>query len=604
MCRIFVAALKSGRAGPLLFSGLKKLEYGGYDSSGIATIYKGKILTRKGVGKLDEIDRMVKLRVLPGKIGIAHNRWATHGAPTENNAHPHLDCERIIALVHNGIIENFWKLKAELADKGHKFVSRTDTEVVAHLIEEFMKKGMKFVEACMAAQKELAGSYAIAAICSKEPDKVVLMRKDSPLILGIGRDGNYASSDPVAFIEFTKRMIPLENEEMAVITPASYEILRGSKQVRRRAITITWSLEEAQKGGFPHFMLKEMFEQPQALRYALNLQEVYLNLVTELMDRAKTVYLVGAGTSYHSCLAGSYLYSKLATLPSIPSLASEFMEQYGRAINVDSAILFVTQSGETADVLNAAEQARLRAATILAITNVLGSSITRVARAYLLQQSGPEIGVAATKTYTSQLLVHLQLALALAKKRGKISQAEMDELKDELRALPELIEKVLKLHNKRMQELAKKYLKKRHFFFLGRGLNHATALEGRLKLLEISYVPATAYPAGESKHGPIALIDEGFPVIFIAPKDSTRKTIIGNIMEMKARGARIIVLGEEGDEELESLSDDFIPMPPMHELFTPIAYVVPLQLFAYHMAVIKGVDPDKPRNLAKSVTVL
>lgn len=604
MCRIFVAALKSGKVGPLLFSGLKKLEYGGYDSSGMATIYKGKILMKKGVGKLDEIDREVRLRDLPGKVGIAHNRWATHGAPTEKNAHPHLNCDETIALVHNGIIENFWKLKTELIDKGHRFISRTDTEVVAHLIEEFMRRGMRFVEACRAAQKELAGSYAIAAICSKEPDRVVLMRKESPLILGIGKDGTYASSDPVAFIEFTKRMIPLENREIAVITPISYKILRGVKQIKRKPITITWSLEEAQKGGFPHFMLKEMFEQPQALRYALNLQEVYLNLVAELIDRAKMVYLVGAGTSYHSCLAGSYLYSRLATLPSIPSLASEFMEQYGRAVNVDSAILFVTQSGETADVLNAAEQARLRAATILAITNVLGSSITRIARAYLLQQSGPEIGVAATKTYTSQLLVHLQLALTLAKKRGKISQAEMDELKDELKALPELIEKVLKLHNKKMQRLVKKYLKKRHFFFLGRGLNHATALEGRLKLLEISYVPATAYPAGESKHGPIALIEEGFPIIFIAPKDTTRKTIIGNIMEMKARGAEIIVLGEEGDEELAGLSDDFVPMPSMHELLTPIAYVIPLQLFAYHMAVNKGVDPDRPRNLAKSVTVL
>ncbi|MHC1586582.1 MAG: SIS domain-containing protein, partial [Candidatus Hecatellaceae archaeon] len=328
-------------------------------------------------------------------------------------------------------------------------------------------------------------------------------------------------------------------------------------------------------------------------------------LMAELLDRAKIVYLVAAGTSYHSCLAASYIYSKLAALSTIPVIASEFPDQYGRAINVDSTVLLVSQSGETADVLNAAEFARLRAATLLGITNVLGSTLTRITRAYLLQQSGPEIGVAATKTYTTQLLVHAQLALYLGRKRGKLSQSEVDYYFEALQATPNLVEQVLRAHAKTMRRLARKYLSSGHFYFLARGINTATALEGRLKLLEISYTPATAYPAGESKHGPIALIEKGFPTIFIAPKDETRKTIVGNIMEMKARGARIITLGAEDDEELKKLSNDYVAMPPdVPDILTPIVYIIPLQLFAYYMAVEKGLDPDKPRNLAKSVTVV
>ncbi|RLI24205.1 MAG: glutamine--fructose-6-phosphate transaminase (isomerizing), partial [Candidatus Hecatellales archaeon] len=429
---------------------------------------------------------------------------------------------------------------------------------------------------------------------------------ESPLLLGLSDKGNFASSDTVAFIDHTKTVIPLDSGELAEITPTSHTILRiaDGKPVEKKTVTLEWSLEEASREGYPHYMLKEIFEQPRALRYSLNLQRLYLELTAELLDRSKTVYLVAAGTSYHSCLAGSYMYSKLAALPTIPVVASEFIEQYGRSVNVDSAVLLVSQSGETADVLAAAEYARLRAATLLAITNVLGSTLTRITRAYLLQQSGPEIGVAATKTYTSQLLVHLQIALHLGRKRGKLSQAEVDYYREALQKTPQLAEEVLKSHSKLMEQLAKQYRDKKHFYFLARGLNTATALEGRLKLLEISYTPATAYPAGESKHGPIALIEKDFPVIFIAPKDGDRKLIMGNIMEMKARGAEIITLGAEDDEELKELSNSYVPMPEVPEILTPIIYIIPLQLFAYYMAVEKGLDPDKPRNLAKSVTVL
>ncbi len=604
MCRIFAAALRDRDVAPVIFSGLKKLEYGGYDSAGIATISENKLCVRKDSGKLDEIERKHGLSKLPGRIGIGHNRWATHGAPTALNAHPHLDCTSTIAVVHNGIIDNFDRIKSDLIKRGHRFASRTDTEVVAHLIEEKIKRGMNLVDACESAMKELRGSFALAVLYSNEPDKIVLMRNESPLLLGIGEDGMFASSDPVAFIEFTRKMIPLENGDIAVITPSSYEIRRDGKVVSRKVMEVTWSVEEATKGGYPHFMLKEIMEQPQSLRYALNLQEKYLEILADLLDKSKHVYLVACGTSYHSCMAASYIYSRLAALPVIPVVASEFPQQYGRAVNVDSSILFVSQSGETADVLKAAEVARNRAATILAITNVLGSTLTRIARAYLHQHSGPEIGVAATKTYTGQLMVHLQLALTLAKKRGKVSQSEIDHMMEQMESIPSIMERVLQDKVKLVEKLAEKYVDEKHFFFLGRGVNTATAYEGRLKLLEVSYTPATAYPAGESKHGPIALIEEGFPGIFIAPRDSTRDLILGNMMEMKARGAKIITIGEEGDDELRKLSDDYIPMPSVHELLTPIIYVGPLQLFAYFMAVKKGLDPDKPRNLAKSVTVI
>lgn len=607
MCRLFAAALKGGPVAPILKSGLKRLEYGGYDSAGMATVHEGRVFLRKDAGKIDEVDAKLRFGEMPGSVGVAHTRWATHGAPTKVNAHPHLDCEGAIAVVHNGIIENFLDLKAELVDKGHAFKSKTDTEVVAHLIEENLKRGASFREACLEAARRLKGSYALAIASSREPNKIIVVREKSPLLLGVSNEGVFASSDAVAFIDRTKTVVPLDSGEMAEISPSSYAIFKVSDggAVAKKALSLQWSVEDASREGYPHFMLKEIFEQPRALQYTLNLQKHYLELMAELLDRSRTIYLVAAGTSHHSCIAASYIYSRLAALPTIPALASEFVEQYGRAINVDSTLLLVSQSGETADVLNAAEYARMRAATLLGITNVLGSTLTRITRAYLLQQSGPEIGVAATKTYTAQLLVHLQIALHLGKKRGKLSQMEVDYYLDTLQKVPELAERVLNECNGKVKELARKYLKKGHFYFLARGINTATAMEAKLKLLEISYTPSTAYPAGESKHGPISLIEKGFPVMFIAPKDETRKLIEGNIMEMKARGAEIITLGASDDEGLKSLSDEYLGMPPdIPDILTPIIYILPLQLFAYYVAVEKNLDPDKPRNLAKSVTVL
>ena len=606
MCGIIGCALKNGSAAPILHKGLKRLEYRGYDSAGVATIHGGRIHVKKDSGKIDEIHIRLNLNDLPGSIGIAHTRWATHGAPSQVNAHPHIDCDGLVAVVHNGVIENFLELKEELIDRRHVFRSRTDTEVIAHLIEEGLEAGKGLLESTIAAVKRLKGSYALAIISPREPDKIVFARNESPLIIGLGDDANFIASDVAAFIEYTRRVIFLDNGEVGYLTPSEVRIFKvdSGVEVNKRVIELTWTVEEAERSGYPHFMLKEIYEQPQTVKEALKAQEKYLNLLTEFLDRGKDVFLLAAGTSYNACIAASYMFSKIARLTTIPVIASEFIENYGRSIGIDSIILAVSQSGETADVLTAVEHARMTAATILAVTNVVGSTLTRVSRAYVLQNSGPEIGVAATKTFTAQLTVLAQLALRLARKRGKLAQYEIDELEEELRKLPELVEKTLVISDKPMRDLAKELANARSIFFLGRGINYATALEARLKVMELSYIPCIAYPAGESKHGPISVIEDGYPVFFIAPLDSTRKHILGNIMEMRARGAKIYCVGTEGDNELRENVEWWLGLPKVHEILSPIIYVIPFQFLAYYLALERGLDPDKPRNLAKSVTVL
>jgi glucosamine--fructose-6-phosphate aminotransferase (isomerizing) len=606
MCGIFGCIIRNGNAASFIHSALRRLEYRGYDSVGEATIHEGKLHIKKDAGKIDEVHKILNLNELPGRIGIGHTRWATHGAPSKYNAHPHIDCKEQVALVHNGIIENYIPLKVELESKGHIFKSKTDTEVICHLVEENLHLGLGFAEAVREAVKNLEGSYAIAAISTVEPDKIVCARKESPLVLGISEDGLFCASDIPAFLPLTNRVVIINDGELVVLSGKGYIISRimDSVQILREPEIIDWTPEMAEKQGYLHFMIKEIHEQPACLRNTLRLQEQYLELMSTFLDKAAKVFLVACGTSYHACLAASYMFSKIAYLPVYPAIASEFIEMYGKSVNIDSAILAVSQSGETADTLAAVECARNKAATILGLTNVVGSTLTRASRVYVCQQSGPEIGVAATKTFTSQLSVLAQIALTLAKKRGKISQAEIKTLESKLREIPDIVKEVLEKQEGKVKELAKKYRNKNIFFFLGRGISTATALEGRLKLMEIAYVPSIAYPAGESKHGPISLIQPGFPIIFICPPDETRKTLIGNIMEMKARDAEIIALISEGDEEIKELADDHIEIVrEIPEVLSPIPYVVPLQLFAYYMALEHGCDPDKPRNLAKSVTV-
>jgi glucosamine--fructose-6-phosphate aminotransferase (isomerizing) len=608
MCGIFGCILKEGQAAPLIHASLKRLEYRGYDSVGIATIHDGKIYLKKDQGKIDDVHRLLNLDDMPGNLGIGHTRWATHGAPLKVNAHPHMDCTGNIAVVHNGIIENFSELKLELENNGHVFVSKTDTEVIAHLIEEALEENSKLTlaDAVLESVKRLDGSYAIAVISTKEPDKVICARNESPMVLGVGENGVYFASDIPAFLPVTNKAVFIEDGEIISLSATGYEIrkIKDSSVVKREPKIIDWTPEMAVKQGYPHFMIKEIHEQPATLRNTLRMQEHYIDLLSTFLDRATEVFLVACGTSYHACLAASYMFSKLAFLPTYPVYASEFIEQHGKSVNIDSTILAVSQSGETADTLAAVTCAQQRAATILSLTNGIGSTLTRVSRVYIGQQSGPEIGVAATKTFTSQLSVLAQIALRLSKKRGKISQDEMDYIEERLEELPDIVETIIKTQEEKVKQIAKKYKDAKMFFFLGRGISTATAYEGRLKLMEIAYTPSIAFPAGESKHGPISLIEPGFPVVFICAKDGTHRTLISNIMEMKARGASIIAVIEEGDEEIKDLADDYVEVPKgIPEVLSPIPFAVPLQLLAYYMTLEKGQNPDTPRNLAKSVTV-
>ena len=608
MCGIFGCILKEGNAAPLIHSSLKRLEYRGYDSVGIATISDGKIYLKKDQGKIDEVHKILNLDDLPGNLGIGHTRWATHGAPLKVNSHPHADCSGEIIVVHNGIIENFSDLRTELQNLGHTFVSKTDTEVIPHLIEETLKNNPKlsFVSAVQESIKRLEGSYALAVISTREPDKIICARNESPLVLGINGNGVFCASDIPAFLPVTNKAVMINNGELVILSAQGYEIkkIQDSSPVTREPVTIEWTAEMAVKQGYPHFMIKEIHEQPETLRNTLRMQDHYLDLLTTFLDRASEVFLVACGTSYHACLAASYMFSKLAFLPTYPVYASEFVEQHGKSVNIDSTILAVSQSGETADTLAAVTCAQQRAATILGLTNVIGSTLTRISRVYIGTQAGPEIGVAATKTFTSQLSVLAQLALKLSKKRGKISQDEMDCLEEKLDKIPEIVDTIVHTQEEKVKQIAKKYRDSKVFFFLGRGISTATAYEGRLKLMEIAYIPSIAFPAGESKHGPISLVENGFPVVFICPRDDSHKTLIGNIMEMKARDAQIIAIIEEGDEEIKELADDYVEVPKgIPSVLSPIPFAVPLQLLAYYVALEKGHNPDMPRNLAKSVTV-
>jgi glucosamine--fructose-6-phosphate aminotransferase (isomerizing) len=606
LCGIFGTILKEGQVAPLIHDGLKRLEYRGYDSVGFAILHSGDLHVRKDAGRIDEVVADLRMDEMQGSIGVGHTRWATHGAPEMINAHPHTDCEGKIAVIHNGVIENFLELKEELINKGHSFKSRTDTEVVAHLIEEEMKGDIELGEAILKSLRRLEGSYALAILSSSDPSRIFCARNESPLVLGVSDQGTFCASDVPAMLPYTNRVVYLRNGEYAVLDVEGYQIKRiqDGSPVERELQEVTWSIEMAEKQGYPHYMLKEIYEQPKSLRGSLRLQQAYLDLLTAFLDRGRELFLVAAGTSYHSCVAASYMFSKLAKITAFPAVSSEFVEQYGSSVGIDSIVLTVSQSGETYDTLKAIDHARMRAATVLGITNTVGSTLTRVSRAYLIQQSGPEIGVAATKTFTSQLIVLAQLALRLARMRGKISQDEVDDFEVYLTQVPSHVKEVLERHGKSIKDLVEKYAGEKLFIFLGRGISAATAMEARLKLLELTYVPSLAYPAGESKHGPISIIEEGVPVIFLCPRGETRKGIVGSIMEMKARGARIISVCEEGDKEIIDLSDDVVEMPRgIPDVLSPISYVVPLQLFAYHLAVRKGLDPDKPRNLAKSVTV-
>lgn len=605
MCGIVGVVQKRGEVAPFLHQALKRLEYRGYDSVGLTTIYEGKLHTKKDKGKIDEVHKRLNLDDLPGKMGIGHTRWATHGVPSLVNAHPHFDCNNRVAVVHNGVIDNFMKLRKELK-KNHEFESETDTEVIPHMIEDLLEQGYDLKEAVAEVTTRIDGTYAIVAMRVEEPDRIVCTRDGNPLVIGKGEDASYVSSDIPAFLPMTRDMILLLDGEIATITQQDIEIekLSDGSKVERDAVKISWTADQAEKAGFPHFMLKEIHEQPDAVRNTLRLRNETIEKAAEMIFNSERIYVIAMGTSGHAGMACRHMFASISEIVPVFELASDFEDTIYDTLSEDDLVLAITQSGETTDTVSAAKYAKKFGSTVIAVTNVVGSSITRVADHTIITQAGPEIGVAATKTFMVQLTALAQIAIELGRFSG--SKKELIERKEKsLEEIPEVISTVIATEEEKARSVAGVYYDVPSLLFLGRGISIATAQEGALKLKEIAYNHAEAYSAGESKHGPIALVEEGYPVIFVAPKDQTRERLVGNIMEMKARGASIISVIEKGDEELKDLSDHVFEVPQgIEPEFSVMPFVIPLQLFSYYMATRKGYDPDKPRNLAKSVTVL
>lgn len=607
MCGIIGVVQNRGEVAPFIHQALKRLEYRGYDSVGITTITQGHLHMKKDKGKIDEVHNKWNLDDLPGAIGIGHTRWATHGIPSMYNSHPHYDCNNEIAVVHNGVIDNFLELRAELKEKGHKFGSDTDTEVIPHMIEDYMKMGHDLKSALKEVTKRIEGTYAVVAMCTKEPDKIVVTRDGNPLVIGKKGTTSYVSSDIPAFLPMTNNMILLLDGEIATLSLEGISIqkLSDGSQVNRDTIKISWTAAQAEKGGYPHFMLKEIHEQPEAIRSTLRIRTEIIQEAAKLVEASEKVFILAMGTSGHAARAGKHMFASIGGVLPTFALASDFSDTVYGTLSKRDLIIAVTQSGETTDTLSAVKYAKKFGVKVVALTNVVGSSITRMVDHTIITQAGPEIGVAATKTFMVQLTSLAQIALSLGRLTG-FKEAEIIQTKqDKLERLPSIVSDVIATEEEHARRIAGLFYDSPSMLFLGRGISMATADEGALKLKEIAYNHAEAYSAGESKHGPIALVQDGYPVVFVAPNDATRARIIGNIMEMKARGASIISVIERGDTDLSTLSDHSFTIPKgVEPEFSILPYIVPLQLFSYYMATRKGYDPDKPRNLAKSVTVL
>jgi len=595
MCGI-VGYVGYRQAYPILLDSLKRLEYRGYDSAGIAIAGSG-LTVQKDKGYISHLEETAE--PVAGTLGIAHTRWATHGPPSKENAHPHLDCAGEIALIHNGIIENHQDLRERLKAKGHVFRSETDTEVAVHLIESHYSGDLE--AAVREALHEIQGSYAFAVIHAKEPDKVVAARNESPLVVGVGTDENFLASDIPALLKHTNRVVYVMDREVVVISRDGVRITDfEGRPVAREPQRITWSLEDAEKGGFEHFMLKEIFDEPQAIHDTLLGRIAEPELDSFFREGYTSVKLVACGTSYHAALVGKYVLEEIARVPTTAELASEY--RYSRAPADRPLVVLLSQSGETADTLGASREANRRGCKTFAITNVIGSSLSREAQRTMLTRAGIEIGVAATKTFVAQLAALYLLAIRIGLERGTLGVEEANRLKEELRRLPRAIQAVLN-DAPYIEGLAQQYSKARDMFFIGRHLEYPIAMEGALKLKEISYIHAEAYAAGEMKHGPLALVGAETPVIAIAIRDHTYEKMLSNIREVDARGAPVLAIGTQGDKDLGKVVDNVIYTPAVSPLFAPVPVVVALQLFSYHVARIRGCSIDKPRNLAKSVTV-
>ncbi|HET7705885.1 MAG TPA: glutamine--fructose-6-phosphate transaminase (isomerizing) [Thermoanaerobaculia bacterium] len=595
---------------PVLLGGLKKLEYRGYDSAGIAVVNGHGVDVVRAEGKLTNLESKLAEHQLKGTFGMGHTRWATHGKPNENNAHPHRDCTGNVVVIHNGIIENFLPLKQQLQKQGHKFTTETDTEVVAHLIEEKMKGGSKFVEAVRASLKELDGHYALVMINAKEPGTIIAAKQGPPLVLGLGDGENIVASDVAPLLAYTRNIIYLEDGEYAIANDKKVDVFsKDDKPVNREPKRILWDAVMAEKEGYRHYMLKEIHEQARAVRDTFNGRmfeesgEIYFNdlqFTPEEWAKFQRVHIVACGTSWHSALVGKFLLEEAARIPIEVDYGSEYRYR-NPIVDENTLVIGVTQSGETADTIAGMQEAKKKGARLITICNVIGSAATRMSDGIIYTNAGPEIGVASTKAFTTQLVAFYLLALYVRQLRGE----DKDDIRyamHELSVIPHKIETLLK-QEKHIEQLANKYHRAQDFLFLGRGVHYPIALEGALKMKEISYIHAEGYPAGEMKHGPIALIDENLPIVAVATHTPVYDKVVSNLQETKARDGKLIVICDEGDEEMKKFADDVIEIPWTIEPLQPILAVIPQQLLAYYIALRRGCDVDQPRNLAKSVTV-
>ncbi|HEY6109228.1 MAG TPA: glutamine--fructose-6-phosphate transaminase (isomerizing) [Gemmatimonadales bacterium] len=608
MCGI-VGYSGTREAAPILIEGLHRLEYRGYDSAGVAVQNGTGVVLRKLAGRVVRLHQLLDAEPVRGQSGIAHTRWATHGAPTRTNAHPHTDCSGGLALVHNGIIENADALRIKLQEAGHEFGTETDTETLVHLIEE--APGATLEDRVIAALAHVEGTYGLAVISSTEPGKIVVARQGSPVLLGIGDKEYFVASDASAILEHTRSVVYLDDGDIAVVTPEGYRVLdRDQRDQERQVSDIEWDLAAIELGGYPHFMLKEIYEQPETVTATLRGRLLFdegsarlngLNLTPEDCAGIQRILIVACGTSWHSGLVGRYALEELARIPVDVEYASEY--RYRPRLHLPGTLaIAISQSGETADTLEAMRAARAAGCRVVGIVNVVGSTIARESDGGIYLHAGPEIGVASTKAFTSQITALLLLGLYLGRQRGALSEEAGRNFAVELSNLPELVTRTLEM-SAGVAELAKKFSDTHNALYLGRGVNFPVALEGALKLKEISYIHAEGYPAAEMKHGPIALIDENMPVVFVAPHDQVYQKVLANMQEVKARGGRILALTSEGNGDLGRLVDQELHVPPVAPLLSPVVTAIPLQLLAYHIAVLRGCDVDRPRNLAKSVTV-
>lgn len=607
MCGI-VGFVGRKEASPILVEGLSKLDYRGYDSAGVAILEDGEIKVKKYKGRLKNLEENLNENPLKGHIGIGHTRWATHGEPSDINSHPHSNGDVTISVVHNGIIENYIKLKEWLKTKGYTFCSDTDTEVIPNLVDYYYKGDL--FEAVTKATSKMEGSYAIGVISKEEPDKIVAVRKDSPLIVGVGEGEYFIASDIPAVLNHTREVYLLEDKEFVILTKDGAEIkTEDGEKIDKEIYHVTWDVDAAEKGGYEDFMLKEIHEQPKAIKDTLTsrvlkdtkVQLDDINLTKEELENFDRVFIVACGTAYHAGLVGKTIIEKLAKIPVEVDIASEFRYR-DPLITEKSLLIVVSQSGETADTLAVLRDAKKTGAKVIAITNVVGSSVSREAHHVLYTWAGPEIAVASTKAYETQLIAMYILGIYFGELKGTLNKEVSEELKEELLILPDKVKEILDKKDELQKYASKNYMDK-DLFFLGRGLDYAVALEGSLKLKEISYIHSEAYAGGELKHGPIALIEKGTPVIALLTEDKLKDKMISNIREVVTRGARVLAIANEGDKDAEEVCDDVIYIPRTNSLLTPVLSVVPLQLISYYMAKQKGCDVDKPRNLAKSVTV-